>query len=839
MPEPKMIPLTIDDRPVSVPEGTLVTDAARTLGIVIPVFCSHHRLKPLGACRMCLVEKVGVPKPIPACTEVVAAGMVIKTQSPMALQARTGIMEYLLANHPLDCPVCDEGGECDLQDTSYEHGITGTRFAEMKRSFDQVDLGPIVVLDRNRCIVCARCVRYCQDIMGDTALAMEERGFHSRINSLNGGPLECQQCGNCIEVCPVGALTSRPYRFRARPWDLKQTETVCNFCSNGCTYHLGRLGSEVLRARAKRSHGVNRDFLCVRGRYGYEVVGSEGRLEHPRVRRDGALARAEWDAALDVWARGVEAARRDGKAVAALATGRLSNEALYLLQRLVREVLGSAHLDHRLGARAPLSGETLRRLAAFDAPPASALEAAGAVLVFGEDLSEEQPLYGTSVLRELNYRNLPLVVAHSRAVPRLAEAAATLTYRSGAELAAARGLLKACAAHPESAEALRAPAARVAGGWSWESLEAGCGLSRERFERAAATFFAPGPRIAYFGSRVLASPEAEAVVAALMDVAQLAGAALVPLWDRANSQGAVDMGVLPGLAPGYAPAPAGGWDAGQILRHAAAGEVGVLLLIGANPLAHHPDRKLAEAALRKADLVLAVELFDTEATAEADVVLPACSYAEAEGSVTSAERRIQALRPAAPAPGEALPDWRILARLAAALGAGWDYPSVRAVQDEIRARVPLYAALGHRVGPAAPVWALPGAALPGILPVPEGRPVPAPADGRLRVEAGNAIFHHGTLTRHAPVLVGLLPSPTLYVSPADAARLGVEHGDLAQLEGAGAKLEVRVRVDRATAPGVAFFPDHFAGAEANRLIGPDAAYADLKLVPLGATVRAS
>ncbi|MBI5836236.1 MAG: NADH-quinone oxidoreductase subunit NuoG [Candidatus Eisenbacteria bacterium] len=839
MPDPKMITLNIDERAVTVPEGTLVTEAARQLGIVIPIFCSHHRLKPLGACRMCLVEKVGVGKPIPACTETVTEGMQIRTQSPMAVQARTGIMEYLLVNHPLDCPVCDEGGECDLQDTSYDHGITGSRFGEMKRAFDQVDLGPVVVLDRNRCIVCARCVRYCKDIMGDTALAIEERGYQSRISSLGGGPLECQQCGNCIEVCPVGALTSRPFRFRSRPWELKQVETVCTYCSNGCTYHLGRHGSKVVRARAKRSHGVNRDFLCARGRFGYEFISAADRLQHPKARRDGTTGRVEWSAALDAWAKAVEAAKRAGKAVAGLAGARLSNEDLYLFQKLFREVLGSPHVDHRMSARAPLSGATLRRLAAFPPAPASALETAGAVLSFGEDLCEEQPLYGTSVLRELNYRNLPLVVAHSRRVDRLKAAASTLTYRSGAELAAARGLLKAVAAHPAAAAAHREAAAKLCDAWTWESVASGSGLAREAFELAAATFFAAGPRVLLFGSRVFASAEAEALVAALSDIALLAGAALTPLWDRANTQGAMDLGVLPDLGPGYAAAPKAGWNTAEILKRAAAGEVGVLVLAGANPLSHFPDRKLAEAALRKVDFVLVLELFDTEATGAAHLTLPACSYAESDGSMTSAERRIQALRAAAPAPGEAMPDWRILERLAAAAGTAWNYADVRAVQEEIRTGVKLYSGLGRRVGPAAPCWTLEGAAAPVFAPVPEGRAVAAPAAGLLRVEAGNSIFHHGTLTRHDPVLTGLLPSPVLHVSAEDAARLGLDEGDLAQLEAPGTRLEVRVKVGGPSAPGVAFFPDHFAGAEANRILGPGAAHADLKLVPLGASVHSS
>ncbi len=836
MTEPKMVTCTIDGRTVTAPEGTLLTDAAKMLGIQIPIFCSHHRLKPLGACRICLIEKEKTGKPVIACAEMVAEGAVFHTQSEMALKARKGIMEYLLVNHPLDCPICDEGGECDLQDTSYEHGIGSSRFVEMKRSFDIVDLGPIVVLDRNRCIVCARCVRYCNDIMGDSALTIEERGFHSQINTRDGGELECQQCGNCIEVCPVGALTSRPYRFKARPWDLKQTETVCNFCSNGCTFHLGRREGTLVRARAKKSHGVNRDFLCARGRYGYEFPTSPERLHFPRIRQGGSLQRAEWSDALGQAVRAIQAARSAGKAVTALASARLSNEDLYLLQRLVREVAASPHLDHRLEQRAPLPGPLLKSLAAFPALPVSAIATLGSALVFGEDVNEEQPLYGTSLLREVHYRRMPVVVAHSRRVRLMQEAASGLPYRPGSELAAARGLLKSLAAHQGAAgpaEEVR----KMTAGWSWEALASGSGLTEAQFEKAAATLYSGGSRAIYFGSQALRAAEAPDLVRALIDMALVSGASLVPLWDRSNSQGALDMGVLPDLLPGYEAAPAPGWNTAEILRRSASGEVGVLILAGADPLAHFPDRKLAENALRKADFVLSLDLFETDASEMAHVSLPLRSYAESDGSVTNSERRVQALRSAANPVGESEAGWRIFERLATGLGSAWNYADLLALQEEIRARVPLYKVLGRRMGPAATSWALPGASLPGAQPVGEGKAPAAAAAGTLRVESGNSIFHHGMLSQHNKVQLKLLPGPTLFLAAEDAARLRLAEGDLALLEGPGGKVEARVKIGGPSGPGVGFYPDHFAGAEANRLFGPESPFADIKISTLSAAVH--
>jgi ferredoxin len=307
----RMARVTIDGRTVEVPAGTLVTDAARAAEVHVPIFCSHQKLPPLGACRICVVE-VGTPKLGPdrqpvigadgnpeiawmpkvqtGCTTFVSDGMHVRTATETAVKARKGVMEFLLVNHPLDCPVCDEGGECQLQDLAFAFGHDFSRMDEAKRTFDSEDLGPIVKKEANRCIVCMRCVRYCDEVMGENALTAHQRGVHTEISSFDRQPLACEQCGNCVEVCPVGALTALPYRFKARPWDLRQHITICEWCPNGCSVRLGVRGMEILRARGTEFRGVNQEYLCVRGRFGHEFVNAADRLTAPLVRTGAGTA---------------------------------------------------------------------------------------------------------------------------------------------------------------------------------------------------------------------------------------------------------------------------------------------------------------------------------------------------------------------------------------------------------------------------------------------------------------------------------------------------------------------------------------------------------------------
>ena len=513
-----MVKVTIDGRTVEVPAGTLVTDAARAAEVHVPIFCSHSKLPPLGACRICVVEvgtpKLGadrkpvlgadgnpeiawMPKVQTGCTTPVTDGMHVRTASATATKARKGVMEFLLVNHPLDCPVCDEGGECQLQDLAFAFGHDGSRMDEAKRTFDSEDLGPIVKKEANRCIVCMRCVRYCDEVMGENALTSHQRGVHTEISSFDRQPLACEQCGNCVEVCPVGALTALPYRFKARPWDLRQHISVCEWCSNGCSVRLGVRGMEILRARGTEFRGVNQEYLCVRGRFGHDFVNAPDRLTSPLVRQGAALQPASSAEAIAYAAARLRdiAATHGADSIAFLGGEKLNLEEQYLLQKLARDVLGTANVDARTRPATAVAGDAVLRATGGGRPSLTfeSLYQAQEALVLFEDLQGEAPLAQAAIVRGFRQRGLHVTVAHARRV-KLARPKFKgdwLGLRPGAELALTLALTKSAldlgvpANVPgEVASALESLKGSLAG-WTPERIESETGVSGAAVAAAA------------------------------------------------------------------------------------------------------------------------------------------------------------------------------------------------------------------------------------------------------------------------------------------------------------------------------------------------------------------
>ena len=556
--------VTIDGRAVEVPAGTLVTEAARAAGVHIPVFCSHDKLPPLGACRICLVE-IGLPKrdregrpvldaagrpeiawnpkPQTGCTTPVCEGMVVATDSPVAVKARKGVMEFLLVNHPLDCPVCDEGGECQLQDLAFAFGQDFSRMADAKRTFVSEDLGPVVKKEANRCIVCTRCVRYCDQVMGEDALTVHQRGVRSEISSFDRRPLECEQCGNCVEVCPVGALTALPYRFKARPWDLRQHVTICPWCSNGCSVRLGVRGMEVLRARGTERRGVNQEYLCVRGRFGHDYVGDGERLDGALLREGGELRPASFEEAVAfAAARLREIAARDGAgAIAFLGGEKLGLEEQYLFQKLARAVLGTNHVDARTRLTAPLPGAAILKATGGGRPLVSLDELGRTreVLVLGDDLQGESPLLQAVLIRGQHQQGLHLTVAHPRRVKlaRPGFGGAWLALAPGSELALLNGLTRAAleaggpheAPPPEVAAGLPALRAALAA-WTPERTAERTGVpaaeivaAARRLREGAGQPAQPG-RAILIGRAYVEHPQAAALLQAVENLGWATGA---------------------------------------------------------------------------------------------------------------------------------------------------------------------------------------------------------------------------------------------------------------------------------------------------------------------------
>jgi NADH-quinone oxidoreductase subunit G len=629
-PEPKTITFTIDGLEVQAPENSMLVDAAKLGDVEIPVFCYEPKLgNPVGACRMCLVEIEGIPKLQTGCSTPVKDGMVVHTQSERVKTAQNSVVEFLLINHPLDCPVCDKGGECPLQDITFGWGRGFSRYVDPKRHFVKpLSLSPLIAIDRERCILCYRCVRFSQEISEDHQLVLQERGAHSYVSTFDGHPYVAPFSGNIVELCPVGALTSQPYRFRARPWDIEDAGSVCTLCPSQCNVMLTVRDERVLRVLSRQNSEVDDGWLCDRGRFAYPVLGGDARVTAPLVRDGGELRPVSWERALEEAAAGL---RRAGERVGALAGGGATNEEGLLLVRLVREVLGSPHLDSRVAGTLPL--DLLRALAEPGLQASvSDLEFAHAVL-----LLDCEPIADAAIL-DLRLRKG--VRRHGlRLVP------------------AGRDQLLEEAVREELLDTLLADLRSVAG----EEI------------------------VVLWHERLGAGADGEPAVRALLDLAatlglaEVDGAGLLEIPAHANGRGLREAGVLPNAGPELGELDEDGLDAHGIAAALAAGELSAIYLLDADPLAgpsplpssEHlrspwAEPELWERALERASTVIAHATFLTEGVrAHANVVFPALAYAEKEGTVVHPDGRVQRLRPGVARPGETRDERRVLDELTA------------------------------------------------------------------------------------------------------------------------------------------------------------------------------
>ncbi|HXB63300.1 MAG TPA: molybdopterin-dependent oxidoreductase [Solirubrobacteraceae bacterium] len=630
-PEPKTITFTIDGLEVQAPENVTLVDAAKLGDVEIPVFCYEPKLgNPVGACRMCLVEIEGIPKLQAGCATPVKDGMVVHTQSERVKTAQNGVVEFLLINHPLDCPVCDKGGECPLQDITFGWGLGTSRFIEPKRHFVKpLALSPLIAIDRERCILCYRCVRFSQEISEDHQLVLQERGSHSYVSTFDGHPYVAPFSGNIVELCPVGALTSRAYRFRARPWDNEDSGSVCTLCPAQCNVMLTVRDDRAVRVLARENPEVDDGWLCDRGRFAYPTLGGDQRVTAPLVRDGGELRPVSWERALREATAGL---RRAGARTAALAGGGATNEEGELLAQLVRECLGSPHLDSRAAGGLPLE---LHRALAEPALQAkvSDLEWAHAVLVL-----ECDPIADAAIL-DLRLR-------------KGARRHGTKLVKAGVE------------------ELLR---------------EADTG----ELAKALAVAGADSEVVVLWQERLTAGPDGERAARALLELAAklgLAGkrnAGLLEVPAHANGRGLREAGVLPNAGPALSEIAEEGLDAPGIAAALAAGELSAVYLLDVDPLADGPSplpssehlrspwttqRADWERGLERASTVIAHASFLTDGVrAHANVVFPAAAYAEKRGTIVHPDGLVQQLRPAVGHLGTARPETEVLGELVAVL----------------------------------------------------------------------------------------------------------------------------------------------------------------------------
>jgi NADH-quinone oxidoreductase subunit G len=771
VPPEDLVTLTIDGAEISVPKGTLVIRAAELLGIEIPRFCDHPLLDPAGACRQCIVEVEGQRKPMASCTITCTDGMVVKSQltSPVAEKAQKGVMELLLINHPLDCPVCDKGGECPLQNQAVSHGDADSRFEGKKRTFEKpVPVSTQVLLDRERCVLCARCTRFSNQVAGDPMIELLERGALQQVGTGEGDPFESYFSGNTIQICPVGALTSAAYRFRSRPFDLVSSPSVCEHCAGGCATRTDHRRGKVMRRLAADDPQVNEEWICDKGRFAFRYAQRPDRLSTPLVRdEDGTLRPASWPEALAAAAAGLSAAR--GRA-GVLTGGRLTVEDSYAYAKFARVALDTNDIDFRARVHSSeeadfLAARVAGRGVGLDGTGVTntLLEKAPAVLLVGFESEEEAP----GVF-------LRLRKAHRKHGQR--------TYAIATH--ATRGLTKA-------GGTLLAAAPGTETEWL-DALSGSVGLDGDG-AKAAEALRGDGAVIVV-GERLAGVPGG---LTAAVRTATATGARLVWIPRRAGERGAVETGAIPSLLPGGRPATdprareetAEVWrvrelplrygrDTGQIVEAAATGELGALLVAGVE-VADLPDPARAREALDAVGFLVSLELRPSEVTERADVILPVAAVAEKPGTFLNWEGRPRpfeaALKPEHMTRRLAPSDGRVLHMLADEMDVPFGLPDTAAVRAELDR-------LGAWTGARA------------TEPMESSQPMPRPGDGEAVLAGHRLLLDLGLLQQGDSALAGTRHEAVARLSAVTAAETGVKDGDELAVTGPAGTVTLPLRV---------------------------------------------
>ena len=698
MPEEKkdeLVHLIIDDIPVAVPPGTLVWAAARQMGIEIPIYCYHPKMPPLGACRMCFVEIEKMPKPPQtACTTPVSEGMIVHTKTDKVIKARKGTLEFLLINHPLDCPICDKGGECDLQDFTLRHGPGGTRFDLYKRHYTKpVPVSDRVMLDRERCILCQRCTRFSSEISMDNGLVMISRGYKMEVGTAPDSAFDSIFSGNTVEMCPVGALTASAYRFKSRPWELKRIPSVCNNCSVGCNARIDVRVDKVMRLVSRTNDAIDDGWLCDRGRWGFEFVNSPQRLRTPLIRQKGQLQPATWDEAIYMLASRLRiiADKHGAEAIGGIGSTRTTNEEAYLFQKLLRQVIGTPHIDHHHGSF-PGPRDTLTGRPWMMTNSIADIEKAAHIVLIASDPYERQPILNLRIKKAMKAdAHIYIVNEGATELDRFAASKITIP-QHGAGMAAKmllKHVLSGAIDNPRQYEDIRANLEQDNDAIS--AAEQTFGLeATTQLQHLAETIATSKGAIILYDEMATLAPGCSDLAADVQALAVITGnvnrpgSGVGPLVEDANSPGARDMGVLPDALPGYQPAPEKGMGYNEMLSSQ---DIHALYVMGANPLRHVSSLPPNLELLVVQDIVL------TETAQQADIVLPAVTFAEKDGSMTNVDHHVQkivhALRPL---PG-AKADWEILTMLANQMGHKWTYSNPQEVLLEIAATNPFYAGL--------------------------------------------------------------------------------------------------------------------------------------------------
>ena len=869
----KLIRLKIDGKEVEVPEGTTILRAAEAAGIEIPHLCYHPELSPAGACRLCLVEVDG--RLLTACYHRAEEGMEVRTDTERLRRLRRLTLELILSDHPMDCLTCEKNGSCELQRYAYEFGLEENRFIgphHARKEAPPREDNPFIRYEPEKCILCGRCVRACDEVQGRGILDFAFRGFSTRVTTAFDKALtetDCELCGQCVAVCPTGALTEKERRFRGREWELREVETVCPFCGCGCRITLHLKGNRIVKV----SGGYRGFRLCVKGRFGLSFVHREDRLRVPLIREGDRFREASWDEALEfVTERLREIKEKYGPdAIAGLASAKCTNEENYLFQKFMRAVIGTNNVDHcaRLCHAPTVAG--LVRAFGSGAMTNSVDEIldADCILVTGSNTSEAHPIVAQEIRRAVR-RGATLIVVDPRRIELAEVAHFHLRQRPGTDVAWINGFChvilrdglwdrefveERCENFEEFVQAVER--------YTPEYVEEITGIPARFLVEAARAFGKAERAMIFYAMGLTQHTSGTDNVLAIANLAMLTGnvgkrsTGVNPLRGQNNVQGACDMAALPNVLPGYQklsdpgvrakfeeawgrPVPeTPGLTVVEMFQAALEGKVRAMVIMGENPMVSDPDIQHVAEALEKLEFLVVIDIFPNETTRYADVILPAASFAEKDGTFTSTERRVQRIRAAFDSPGEAKPDWEILCELSARLGYPMGYKHPREIMDEIASLVPIYGGISYeRLEGEGLQWPCPAPDHPGTPFLhkdrfPRGKGRFHPVEYRdpdeypdeeypLILTTGRVLyhFHSRTMTGRVKGLQELSPEAYVEVNPVDAERYGIENGAKVRVSSRRGSIEVVAWVTARVPPGTVFIPFHFGEAAANVLTNP-------------------
>ena len=832
-----MITLTINGKEIRLDEPVTVLKAAQKAGIKIPTLCSHELLKSFGGCRLCVVEVERMPRLMTSCTLMAADGMVVKTESDAIADVRRAMLEFLLINHPLDCPVCDKAGECELQDAVMKYGPPSGRFTEEKRKVPESHEDPILARNMERGIVCTRCVRMCADVQGASAISMINRGGRTVVEPFSSKSFNCEYCGNCITACPVGSILSRLNIYSYRPWQMdKEVETICGYCGVGCSFVAQVRDESIKRVISKIGLGINNGLLCSKGRFGYGFIEDSGRLKTPLIRKGGVLVESTWDEALDLVADKLMKLKDSvgGKAIGGIASARCTNEDNYVFQKFMRVSCGTNNVDSisRTGyAAAQKYFESLLGQG-ITAHIIGGIKRSDMVLVLGGDPASVNPVLGLAIRAAAKAGAEVAVIGHAPGLERYK------TIEISPPLFKEANLLEALLAEVFRAKGNRGESHAIDRAVSEFAQEYSGNIDTQNFEELRDKLLRSASISIIFGMDLVQRADGHRALFATAGLTHLLEARLYLLSERPNEQGIIDSGCVPDMLPGGRPVnipdfrrryeeawkrplpDTEGMTLMEMIEGAKKGDIKALYIMGDNPVFNLPDRTFIKEALGSLDFLVVQDIFLTETAELADVVLPALGWSEKMGTYTNLERRIQLLQKVVENVS-GMDDWRIISRLSGRMGFDMLYQEAENVMDEIAKVSPLYRNLSYKeISKKECLWPYNGEPLRG-----EAKDIKVikersrDYDAELYLAFDKPLFHSGSISQRSPGLKEISPEPRLKIGFRLAEELSLKDADNVIISTGRGSISARISIDACLNGKVVLMSNNFKDKGALGIMG--------------------